>query len=284
MIINHLPPPTPKKCGYSQYKHCLRWNGIPSDEIKLYKREAKLLIKYNRALMLRNCFDWDIASSTNFWEVICDKFYPIEELPAKTRNQIRRCLRDCNIKRISAYELIKFDGYHVYKEAFGRYHDITISILDRASWESIILNDHIHEFWGVFEKDTTELIAWAMNTVDIYRVQYNSLKAIPEKMNKHYPYYGLIYEMNRYYLEKMGCKYVSDGWRSVTEHSGIQPFLERNFHFRKAYVKMKLYYTNWLKIIIWLLFPLRHFSLLPLKVRNLLKFEEINRQSSEFNF
>lgn len=236
------------------------------------------MIKKTRAWMLRNCYDWDSETETNFWEVICDEFYPLEKLPSKTRNQIRRCLRDCNIRILEPQELIKSNGYRVYKEAFGRYHDIAVSILDRNSWEAKISKDNKHEFWGVFEKETGELIAWSMNTVDIRCVQYNTLKAIPAMMNKHYPYFGLLYEMNRYYLNEIGCSYVTDGWRSVTEHSGIQPFLEKNFRFRKAYAAMTLYYAKWLKIIINILFPMRNLRILPISVKNALKFEEINRK------
>lgn len=235
-------------------------------------------MKRNGAWMLRNCWNWDCGEETNFWEVICDKFYPIEELPSKTRNQIRRCLRDCDIKLLNSHELIKSNGYRVYKEAFNRYHDVALSILDRNRWEKKIESDSSHEFWGVFEKETKELIAWSMNTVDKRYVQYTTLKAIPEMMNKHYPYFGLLYEMNRYYLKDLGCDYITDGWRSVTEHSGIQPFLEKHFYFRKAYVNMKLYYATWLKLAIIFLFPLRHLNFLPLNMKNLLKFEEINQR------
>lgn len=50
------------------------------------------------------------------------------------------------------------------------------------------------------------------------------MKAIP-KYQKLYVYYDLIYEMNRYYLEKRKVKYVNDGARSITNHSNIQLFL-----------------------------------------------------------
>lgn len=228
--------------------------------------------------MLRNCYDWDCSDKTNFWEIICDRHYPIEDLPSKTRNQIRRCFRDCDIRIFTPSELINFDGYNVYIKAFSRYHDIAVEIADRKSWEEMISSDKKHEFWGVVVRESNQLIAWAMNTVDIAFVQYNTLKAVPEMMNKHYPYFGLLYKMNQYYLETIGCRYVSDGWRSVTEHSGIQPFLERNFYFRKAYTRMRLYYAPWLEMIIRTLYPIRAFKFLPLKIKNLLKFEEINRQ------
>lgn len=103
--------------------------------------------------MLRNCFCWDSPERTNFWELICDSFFPISELPSKTRNQIRRSLRDCEIKIITNLELIEKGGYNVYKEAFKRYHDITISVSDWKTWESSISQDNVHEFWGVFERE-----------------------------------------------------------------------------------------------------------------------------------
>lgn len=118
-----------------------------------------------------------------------------------------------------------------------------------------------------------------MNTVDKRFVQYNTLKAIPSMMNKHYPYFGLLYEMNHYYLVECKCDYVSDGWRSITNHSGIQPFLEKNFGFRKAYVRMKLHYSMLFGLAVRILFPIRKFKYLPLIVKNVLQFEEINRDS-----
>ena len=70
------------------------------------------------------------------------------------------------------------------------------------------------------------MIVWALNKVKKRSVNYMTLKAIPELMNRHYPYYGLLYEMGRYYLAEKGYSYVSDGWRSISGHSNIQPFLE----------------------------------------------------------
>lgn len=69
----------------------------------------------------------------------------------------------------------------------------------------------------------------------------------------------------------------SHGWRSITAHSNIQPFLEKNFGFRKSYCRMKLHYVWWLQALVKLLFPFRNW--IPnQKVKNILKFEEINRE------
>lgn len=229
--------------------------------------------------MIRNCYDWDCGKETNFWELICDEDIPIDKLPSKTRNQIRRSLRDCVIRRINRQNMIEDDAYNVFIKAFERYQNITTVLPLREIWESNLKESDTTEYWGVYKRDDGQLIAWALNTIKAPSVSYSSLKAIPEFMNKHYPYFGLLYEMNHYYLGKKGYLYVSDGWRSITEHSGIQPFLEKNFLFRKSYCQMRLYYKVWFGMLIKVLYPLRHLRMLPLKVCNMLKFEEINRQS-----
>jgi len=69
--------------------------------------------------------------------------------------------------------------------------------------------------------------------------------------------YGLIFEMNRYYLQERGLKYVLDGARSMTEHSNIQPMLEEKFKFRKAYCDLQLFYKPLIGMAVKVLFPFR---------------------------
>lgn len=262
--------------GYSEYKHCLIWNEQSNKEIKLSSTEIKMLLKDNSAWMLRNIYDWDCQTETNFWEIINDKHREIEELPSKTRNQIRRSLKDCDIRKISGKELIESDGYKVYFEAFKRYRNIVSNPVSREIWEKGINQESNHDYWGVFIKDTDNLIAWGHNTILGESINYNTLKAIPEFMNKHYPYFGLLFTMNNYYLNEKGYKYVSDGFRSITEHSNIQPFLEKNFLFRKAYCRMNLVYKSWFGLIIKTLYPFRNSIKIP-QIKSILKFEEIRR-------
>lgn len=84
--------------------------------------------------------------------------------------------------------------------------------------------------------------------------------------------------MGRYYLEDKKVAYVSDGRRSVSEHSNIQPFLEQKYLFRKAYFNKKLHYVLWLNTIIQIFVPFRSLPINPLAVKNLLKFKAINRE------
>jgi hypothetical protein len=64
----------------------------------------------------------------------------------------------------------------------------------------------------VYEKATGKAVALAINTLHDDCCEYNTMKADPTFLrNSIYTYYGLIYEMNRYYLEELGLKYVNDG-------------------------------------------------------------------------
>ena len=76
-------------------------------------------------------------------------------------------------------------------------------------------------------------------------------------LGKKFVEYELIYEMNRYYLGELGLKYVSDGSRSITNHSNIQPFLIHKFKFRKAYCNISLYYKWYMRMAVKLLYPFR---------------------------
>ena len=80
----------------------------------------------------------------------------------------------------------------MFAEAFKRYKDVSVNIARREDWERSILENDTSEFWGVFTREDSRLIAFAINTVKDKSVGYNTLKAIPSMMNKHYPYFGLL--------------------------------------------------------------------------------------------
>lgn len=263
--------------GYSNYKHCLIWNGMPSKEPYLSSKIAKKLLMRSKAWMIRNCYEWDCGQDTNFWEVICDTLHNIEDYPSRVRTYIRKALKECTYRIISVEELIKFKGYDVYCKSFTRYINISAGPINLDKWEKSIRNSD-YEIWGAFSIEDKSLIGFSLNNIIGESVSYSTLKALPELLNSKRTFYGLFYSMNQYYLSQNRFKYVTDGWRSITEHSNIQPFLEQKFLFRKAYCRMRLHYTSWFGMAVKILYPFRNLSILPLNVRNVLKFEEINRE------
>ena len=132
-----------------------------------------------------------------------------------------------------------------------------------------------YEFFGVFDRNNGACIGFCANHVWEQTVEYGVIGILPEyKRNQTFPYYGLFYSMNQYYLQEKGLCYVTDGTRSVTEHSNIQPFLEEKFHFRKSYCRLEIHYNWWMKLIVKILYPFRKIITIP-QVKAVLNMESM---------
>jgi hypothetical protein len=165
-------------------------------------------------------------------------------------------------------------GYEVHRAAAEGYK-VKASVPTEADFRNEIINGPENEYWGSFDKGDGHLAAFAKNIVYEQMCDYSVMKARPDELPR-YPYYGLIYSMNEYYLKECGLKYVNDGGRSITEHSNIQPFLMQKFNFRKAYCRINIVYKPWLAVMVKALFPFRKW--IPLaSVRSLLNQEEMTR-------
>lgn len=204
-----------------------------------------------------------------------DSFGGMEELSTKMRNQVKKSLKQLDIKVLTKDEMLNY-GYESYRSAAANYK-VKTKIPSIEEYNRWVMNaaDDI-EFWGCFIKDTNILIAIAKNRVHEDYVEYQVMKANPDYQKLYYPFYGLIYEMNRYYLESQGKSYVNDGARSITAHSNIQPFLIEKFKFKKAYCELNVYYQWWLKPIVNILLPFRKYINHP-KIIALLNMEAMRR-------
>lgn len=231
-----------------------------------------------RGYLLRNVYSWDCGHETSFWYVIKDSFVGMEELSSKMRNQVKKSLKTYDVYRVPASEMLRV-GFPIFQAAVESYR-VKASPITMESFRNRIQQSEITgnvDFWCVYEKKTHKVVALAINTLHKDCCEYNTMKADPAYLrNSTYPYYGLIYEMNRYYLQELCLKYVSDGARSITEHSGIQPFLIEKFHFRKAYCQLQIVYQWWMKIAVNILFPFR--KLVPVQsVKAILNMEAMRR-------
>lgn len=239
--------------GYRLYKGAWVFERDPHTEGKLSSEDVKSLFSQG-GLIIRNAYDFDCRQETSFWYVIKDSFGGMEELSSKMRNQVKKCFKTMRVEKISSDEL-KWNGYPVFVEASESYKVKSVPPT-KEEFLSRINNSEENEFWGCYDIETNKLVAFSMNCVSDESCEYRTMKAIPA-FQKQYAYYGLIYEMNRYYLEVRGLKYVNDGGRSITNHSNIQPFLIEKFNFKKAYCHFNIYYKWWLRLVVKTLYPFR---------------------------
>lgn len=231
--------------------------------------------------MVRNLFNFDQKRESCFWYVVKDNFGGFDELSSRDRGKVRKAYKTFDIRKISKDYLIQ-NGWKVYIKA-AEHYKVKADIPTREGFlKRMEGTDDTYDFWGCIDKETGQLAAFSINHVINDFVDYQTLKAHPAYLQKYYPFYGLFFEMNRYYLGEKGVKYVSDGARSLTEHSNIQPFLIERFGFRKAYCQINIVYKEWFGILVCIAFPFR--NLIPIRsLKSLLKMEELHRISKKEN-
>lgn len=238
------------------YRHAWRYNLAPDCEPRLSDSQCKELLKKG-GWMVRNTFDFDQTEESDFWFIIKDNFGGMEELSSNVRRKVRKALRHYEYKLVNI-QLVR-DNYPIIKATFDDY-----KVKDRIMNEAVF-NDYMDycagnnfDYWGIYDTENRSLLGFC--TVHLWddSCEYGMTAIWPEFLrNGTYPYYGLYYTLNEFYIDNRKFKYVTDSSRSVTEHSNIQPFLEQNLNFRKAYCKLKLTYKWWFGLIVKLLFPFR---------------------------
>lgn len=227
-------------------------NTIPHSSIKISQSEADSLLKKG-GLFVKNVYNWDKKDATSFWYVIKDVYGGIEELPSKVRNQVRKSQKTYEFKLVSPEEMneLGFALFNKSRERFGSDMSVT-----KEQWARRVHSGD-RDFWLAIDKETGVAEGFGINRIIGDFCSYISMGVNPNAPKSTYPMYGLILEMNRYYLEEIKLKYVCDGARSITEHSNIQPFLEEKFKFRKAYCDLQMFYKPWLNLVVKAMFPFR---------------------------
>lgn len=239
------------------YRHAWRYNLAPDAEPELSDAECRELLNKG-GWMVRNTYDYDCQEKTDFWYVVKDSFGGMEEHSSNERKKLRHAFRSFDYRLIDQ-ETVRRKAYPIVKATFEDYH-----VTDREMNERVF-NEYLehcgrndYDYWGAFDQATGGLVGFCAVRVWDNSCEYGIIGFLPRyKHNATYPYYGFFYRMNEYYLAEKGFKYVLDGARSITEHSNIQPFLEQNFKFRKAYCKLKMRYQWWFGVVVRVLYPFR---------------------------
>lgn len=262
--------------GFYLYRNAWRYDGPPDQEPRLDKKAKKALLKQG-GLLVRNTYDFDLKEETSFWYVIKNRFGGLEELNSTGRNCVRRAQKELRFQLVSP-EIIKQQGWLILKATYEDY-----AVTDRKMNEGLFQQylDHCEkqhfDYWGVFDQDRLvgfcTVWLWSPNSCE-----YGLIGILPEyKHNNTYPYYGLFYRMNEYYLAEKGFQYVADGARSITEHSHIQEELIKKYRFRKAYCHLSVQYQWWMRIAVKLLYPFRKIITIP-SVKAVLNMESMRTE------
>ena len=258
---------------YHRYRNAWRYSGAPHEEQPLQEVEWKALLRQG-GLLVRNTFDFDCPEETTFWYVVKDQFGDLEELNPRVRNKIRHAQKAFGYRLVDK-TLLKEKGYPIMADTYADY-----AVTDRRMNEAIFsayLDQYTFDYWGVFDKERQELVGFSLVRRWDDSCEYDLSGMLSRyKHDGSYPYYGLYHAMNEYYLGEKGFRYVSDGSRSITEHSHVHEFLIQNFNFRKAYCHLQVHYNGWLKVVVKLLYPFRKIITIP-KVKAILRMESMTQ-------
>lgn len=243
--------------SYFLYRNAWINDVAPHEEVRLSKMEAQTLLKQG-GLMVRNTYDFDLPEKTNFWFVINDQYKGLDELTPRVRNKVRHAFQFFDYKKIGT-EHFEANVYPILDDTIVNYkiHDREINrqifseFLEQCKKKSF-------DYWGIFLKDTKKMVGYCMvktweDSCEIWNVGILS----EYKSNGYYPFYGLYHYLIDYYLKEKGFRYISDGSRTITNHSEIHDWLIHYFHFRKAYCNLKIYYKWWFGIVVKVLYPFR---------------------------
>ena len=255
--------------NYKSYQRGAIFKGAPHMEKRLTKKEAEIILKYYAAFYLRNVYYFDCHEKTNFWFVIRDTTLAFSDLSAKCRNQVRKAYKTFDFRYVSKDNMINHGGYEVYKSSWRRYKTIHSQPLVKEKWIEHMLNN-TEEYYGVFEKESGVLVAYCAVLIQNESAKYTEMKANPDHL-RHYPFYGLIFYLTNLLIGERKMLSVTDGARTISEHSNIQSFLEEKFKFRKAYCHLTMYYPWYIDLGMKLLSPLRKY--LPEKCQYLFKLD-----------
>lgn len=262
--------------GFYLYRKAWRYDGAPHEEPRLNTPEWKALLKQG-GLLVRNTYDFDCQEPTLFWNLIKDHFGGLDELSGGTRNRVVKSLEQLDFKTINI-DVIKEKGYPILKATFEDYATVDRPMNEKVFQEYLQhCQSKDYEYWGIFDKQDGRFIGFCANRLWKEAAEYGVIGIDPSyKHNGSFPYYGLFYSMNQYYLQTKQQRYVTDGSRSITEHSNIQPFLEEKFAFRKSYCKLEVHYRWWMYLTVKLLYPFRSIITIP-KVKAILNMESMTK-------
>jgi uncharacterized protein YodC (DUF2158 family) len=232
----------------------------PADaDYSLTDEEASRALRSLGGTVLRTTTGFRPAVTVSDWyAVICRSFRPVDSVgSSNTRSKLRRALRNCEVRRITAAD-VAGAGYEVYCRAFERYSGPDKPVArERFEPHHLVTGDFddIVEHWGVYCDG--ELAGYASNYVfGQTEAAYSTLKFHPGHLRR-YSSYALFHRMNEHYLGEGRVSYVNDGFRSILHGTELQPFLEHNFAFEKAYVGIDAFYRQPYRAILRATFPFR---------------------------
>ena len=262
-----------------------KYNGALITNLPPHKKndigKIKMLVKESNVYFARWVTNFDCQEEMPFWYIIKKSHTSLDQYSSNIRNQIKKGLKNCVVKKVSKKEIINF-GYEIYHSAFKSYKTFNKPVSEKNFIYELINLDKSYDFWGIYHDNV--LIGYSKNRIFNKNIcEFCSTKFHPEYL-KYRPSEALFYTMSKHYLGENNFNYIHNGTRPLLHQTNIQDFLVKKFQFRKAYCCLKIKYHPFVRILVNIFYPLRNFlKFIPLsilkKIEVVLFQEELKRQS-----
>lgn len=267
---------------WNYYNHALISCAEPHETIDLQK--DKINWKSNKhALLARWTSDFDNPKYKDFWYVIKDTPFNLNDVKAKRRYEINKAIANFDVKLINPSDYI--DGLcEVQIEAFSAYPEKYRPVVNRdefaeevSQWGTTAL------VFGAFLKNTGELCGYnyILPRNRCFEFYIQKTKPQYEKLAVNA---GLVYALLQHLESKLKNEfYICDGARNINHETKFQDYLEKYFNFRKAYCKLNIKYRPIVKPAVKVLYLFKNMlkkfdnNSFIHKVNAVLKMEEIVR-------
>lgn len=231
-------------------------------------------------LIVRWTEDFDCQEETEWWYVIKDTKFDINELKAKRRYEINKGKKFFEVKRIES-DLFIEELFKIQIAAYQSWPAKYRPDIDEQKFRKELMQWKDKIVYGAFERETGALIGYAKLEKKEHTLDFNILR-----VNPAYEHNGvnaaIVCKIVEDYNNQLSKDfYILDGSRAIRHETQFQDYLEKYFGFRKAYCKLRVLYRFPLNIIVKMFFPFRHKINNESKIGNLImsvmRMEEIRR-------
>lgn len=244
--------------GWKYYNHAAIPTTAPHEKTNIKPIEDGTIwnMTDGKPLFARYSTDWDCQEETQWWYIIKDTPFDINELKSKRRYEINKGTKNFYVEKIEAHQYanqicdIAFEAWKNYPSSY-RPNVIPQNYIEEIKkWSDVIV-------YGAFYKANSELCGYAVIKENKSYLSFIQLKTIP-KYEKYGINFAIINQiLSDYKLSKEF--YICDGTRNVLHETKFQDFLIKYFGFRKVYCKLNIVYRKPIKILIKTLKPFRKF-------------------------
>ncbi len=257
---------------------------IPDTSWMKDNRKWKELAGGRHPLFARWVTDFDCQEETEWWYIIRNAPFELDDLEKKSQKHIKQALRKCICRRINASECVE-DLYRVYEEAYIRYKNADNKVTYEQFVKECLNIDENMEYWGGYDL-SDRMVGYVIVIVHENYAETSTAKFSTPYMNLRVSD-ALYYTILEYYLNQKGKRYISSGQRSINHVTNTQDYKIKTFGFRKAYCRLCIKYNPKITWLIYMLYPFRNilkiFSghVLFHQLTAVLEMEEIVRKSKK---